>query len=176
MSYTNIDETLPKVADTVEKIMDANKDYKGLIYTHSFKIARYITANVEQKNKNRLVGHDGGDRGEALSYFLKSDKPKVMISPSLSEGVDLKDDLSRFIIVCKMPFGFLGDPQIKRRMELDNSWYAWKCALTLIQVAGRGVRHKEDWCNIYILDSAFRGFLIGNKKFFPDYFIQSIMG
>lgn len=176
MSYTNIDETLPKVTKVVDQIMGAYKEHKGLIYTHSFKISRYLTGSVTDINKRRLVGHDGGDRGEALSYFMKHKDPKVMISPSLSEGIDLKDDLARFIIVCKIPFGFLGDPQIKRRKEIDPDWYVWKAALTLMQVAGRGVRHKDDWCNIYILDSAFRSFLIRNKKFFPDYFVQSIVG
>jgi len=176
MSYTNIDETLPKVTKAVNEIMDVHMPHKGLIYTHSFKISRYITDSVAITNKRRLVGHDGGDRSEALSYFIKHKDPKVMISPSLSEGVDLKDDLARFIIICKMPFGFLGDPQIKRRKEIDPDWYLWKTSLTLIQVTGRGVRHKEDWCNVYILDSAFRSFLIRNKHFFPEYFIQSIVG
>jgi len=174
MSYTNIEETLPFITKDISDIMDVHKDHKGLIYTHSFKISRYINDKIEPKYKSRLIGHDGGDRGQALSYFITHKQPKVMISPSLSEGIDLKDDLARFIIVAKIPFAFLGDPQIKRRKEIDPGWYVWKAALTLVQVTGRGVRHKDDWCHIYILDSAFRGFLIRNKRFFPRYFIDAI--
>jgi hypothetical protein len=30
------------------------------------------------------------------------------------------------------------------KMELDPEWYRWKTALTLVQAAGRGVRHEKE--------------------------------
>lgn len=141
---------------------------------HSYRIANYIKENIDPKYQSRLILHDSESRIGALKVFLEAKEPKVLITPSMTEGVDLKDDLARFVVIVKLPFMFLGDKQIKKRMELDNEWYKWKTALTLVQAAGRGVRHEKDFCTIYIMDSQFNYFLKQNRKFFPQYFVDAI--
>lgn len=141
---------------------------------HSYRIANYIKENIDPKYQSRLILHDSESRIGALKVFLEAKEPKVLITPSMTEGVDLKDDLARFVVIVKLPFMFLGDKQIKKRMELDSEWYRWKTALTLVQAAGRGVRHEKDFCTIYIMDSQFNYFLKQNRKFFPQYFVDAI--
>jgi Rad3-related DNA helicase len=141
---------------------------------HTYRISNYIKENIGLKYRERLILHDSSSRTEALGSFMLSDKPKVLLTPSMTEGIDLKDDLARFVVIVKLPFMFLGDKQVKKRMELDPEWYNWKTALTLVQAAGRGVRHDKDFCTIYIMDSQFKYFLKQNSKFFPKYFVEAI--
>ena len=49
------------------------------------------------------------DRDEVITKHIDSTEPTVLISPSLHLGLDLKDDLSRFQIIVKVPYGNLGD-------------------------------------------------------------------
>lgn len=141
---------------------------------HTYKIAHYIQENIDPRFKERIVLHDSENRAEILKIFMETNEPKVLVTPSMTEGVDLKDDLARFVVIVKLPYMYLGDKQIKKRMEIDPEWYRWKTALTLIQAAGRGVRHEKDFCTIYIMDSQFGYFLKQNMKFFPKYFVDAI--
>jgi Rad3-related DNA helicase len=170
----HIDSSLPKIAFDVGRILEYHDVDKGLIHCHTFRIANYIKDNIDEKYKNRIILHDSSTRTSALNFFLQSKQPKVLLTPSMTEGIDLKDDLARFVVIVKLPFMFLGDKQVKRRMEIDHTWYQWKTALTLVQAAGRGVRHENDFCTIYIMDSQFPQFLKQNLKFFPNYFITAI--
>jgi ATP-dependent DNA helicase DinG len=170
----NIDKTLPKIVEDIGKILDFHDDTKGLIHAQSYKISNFIENNIADKFKDRLMFHQTGTREESLKLFIQSEEPKVLVTPSMTEGIDLKDDLARFIVIVKLPFLFLGDKQIRRKMELDKDWYNWKAALSLVQAAGRGVRHKNDFCTIYIMDSQFGLFMKQNRRFLPDYFVEAI--
>lgn len=168
-------ESLPYVVQDIEEILTEFLVEKGMIYTHTYEIAKYIQENIDKSARSRLKLHlDGFTRGIVLADFIKSQKNSVLVTPSLGEGIDLKDDLARFIIIVKVPYGFLGDPQIKRRQEIDYSWYQWKTALSLIQTAGRGVRHDQDYCKIYLMDSGFSTFINRNKGLFPEYFTKAL--
>lgn len=174
LGKNDIDKSLPKVVSDVARILDFHDNVKGLIHTHTYKIAHYIKDNIEERLKNRIVLHDSETRTETLNQFILTEEPKVLVTPSMTEGIDLKDDLARFVVIVKLPFMFLGDKQVKMRMEIDNDWYKWKTALTLVQASGRGVRHENDNCTIYIMDSQFSSFLKQNSKFFPKYFVEAI--
>ncbi len=43
-------------------------------------------------------------REEVIAEHVNSTKPTVLISPSLHTGLYLKDDLSRFQIITKVPY------------------------------------------------------------------------
>ena len=174
MGKNDLDGSLPKIAEDIGRILEFHDDVKGLIHTQTYKIANYIKENIGSKFEDRLILHDSDSREHILKIFIESDEPKVLVTPSMTEGIDLKDDLARFVVIVKLPYMFLGDKQIKKRMEIDKEWYLWKTALTLVQAAGRGVRHENDFCTIYIMDSQFNYFLKQNRKFFPNYFVEAI--
>lgn len=174
LGKNDIEESLPKIAYDVGRILDYHDNVKGLVHCQSYKISNYIRDNIEEKYKQRIIVHDSESRIDVLNTFISSKEPLVLLTPSMTEGIDLKDDLARFVVIVKLPFMFLGDKQIKKRMEMDNQWYKWKTALTLVQAAGRGVRHDKDFCTIYIMDSQFNYFLHQNINFFPKYFVDAI--
>ena len=94
-------------------------------------------------------------RDEVIAEHVNSSKPTVLISPSLHTGLNLKDDISRFQIITKVPYPNKGDRWIEAKRKIDEDWYYWQTALRLVQGSGRSIRSKEDWAKTYVLDSAF---------------------
>ena len=101
-------------------------------------------------------------------------RPTVLLSPSMQEGVDLKGDLSRFQILCKVPYPYLGDKLVKKRMNRWQWWYPLQTAKTIVQSVGRSVRSDTDSAVTYILDSDWERFYSRNKALFPKGFDDCI--
>ena len=106
---------------------------------------------------------------------MSSKEPTVLLSPSMTEGIDLKGDLSRFQVICKVPYPWLGDPIVKKRMHKFPNWYSLKTAMTIVQAVGRSVRNSEDTAITYILDSDWSRFYGKNKKLFCEDFKRLIV-
>ena len=106
---------------------------------------------------------------------MKSEKPLVLVSPSIEEGMDFRNDLCRFIIIAKVPYLNLGNPQIKAHANKDPLGIRGRRLQSIIQEAGRGVRHEKDWCSTYILDSNFGMLLDSYRRFFPQWFLDAVI-
>jgi ATP-dependent DNA helicase DinG len=171
MAQSSIEETLPKIAELVKVIMQQHKGQKGIIHTHSYKIANYIKNSVRSR---RLLLHDATDRDKAVEKHIQSPKDTVLISPSLTEGIDLKDDLSRFQIICKMPYPYLGDKLVQKRMHKNKLWYPYQTAKTIIQSSGRSIRTKDDYAITYILDENWSKFFYEHSDMFPQSFKKAL--
>jgi len=167
MSTRFIDESLPKLVQAIKLILEAHPEEKGIIHTNSYKIANYIVRNIRS---SRLLTHDSNNRDKVLNQHMNSDKATVLISPSMTEGVDLRDDLSRFQILCKVPYPYLGDKLIRKKMNRWKWWYDLQTAKTVIQAMGRSVRSTEDTAISYILDEDWTRFHSKNSHLFgPEY-------
>jgi Rad3-related DNA helicase len=94
----------------------------------------------------------------------------VLLSPSMMEGVDLVDELSRFQVIIKLPWANLGDVRIKAKSQIDGEWYTNKMWVNILQSSGRSTRHEEDFSITYILDSNFRYFYDQWKHKLPNWF------
>ena len=170
MSFRNIDKTLPNLSNMIKAILENHKDQKGIIHTHSNKIAKHIMANVRNK---RLILATGETRESALQKHLNSNKPTVLLSPSMSEGVDLKGKLSEFQILCKIPYPYLGDKVTKKKMNKWKWWYDTQTARTIIQSLGRSIRNENDTAVTYILDEDWNIIKRKSKDYFPKDFFDN---
>jgi Rad3-related DNA helicase len=171
MNRNEIDTTLPKMVEIVRGLLDLHKGEKGIIHATSHKVARYIKEKIKDP---RLLYREDGDRDEMLREHSKRTDASVMLSPSMTEGVDLVDDLSRFQIFVKIPFPNLGDAVIAKRMQLDSKWYALETTRTMVQGVGRSIRNMEDRATTYILDESFSYFYEKNKDMFPESFRKAL--
>lgn len=98
--------------------MTAHKNDKGIIHTTSYKQVDFIIENISPINRHRLLRTDPNiPREEVIAEHIHSAKPTVLISPSLYLGLDLKDDLSRFQIITKVPYPDLGDRLTQNLMK-----------------------------------------------------------
>ncbi|MCP4229205.1 MAG: ATP-dependent DNA helicase [bacterium] len=172
MSYRFIDETLAKLAEKVGEILDNHPEDKGIVHCVSYKIQQYLVENID--DGGRFIAHGSRDREKALARHLKSSEPTVLLSPSMTEGLDLADDASRFQIICKIPYPPLNDPQVKARMNREPEWYQQQTALALVQAYGRSVRSPDDFAATYVLDANFSQFYEHNRTRLPEWFREAL--
>ncbi|MGB6532925.1 MAG: helicase C-terminal domain-containing protein, partial [Candidatus Nitrosopolaris sp.] len=169
------EEVKISIAKNIDVIMTHHKDDKGIIHTTSYEQLNFIKESISQTNKRRLLVTDPEiQRDEVITEHIEAKKPTVLISTSLHLGLDLKDDLSRFQIITKVPYLSLGDRWINEKRQRNEGWYRWQTALKLVQGYGRSIRSKEDWAVTYVLDAAFGWFVSKNKHILPDWFTQAI--
>lgn len=171
MSSREIDSTLPKLVEAVKSIMGQHKGQKGIIHCHTFKIANYLKKSIRSR---RLLIHDSSNRDEILRKHINGKSDTILLSPSMTEGVDLKDDASRFQILCKVPYPYLGDKLVKKRMYKWKWWYPLQTTKKIVQSVGRSVRNEEDFAVTYILDQDWDRFYSKNKSMFPETFREAL--
>jgi Rad3-related DNA helicase len=173
LSFKNKERTFPKLIKKVDKICDAHKGQKGIIHTHNFEIANLLLDSCKSSNRFLFQKHF-----ESKSEMLNehgNGKDSIIIAPAMHEGLDLIDGLSRFQIICKVPYPNQNDnPQLKERVRLSWNYYVWLTALKLVQSYGRSVRHDEDWATTYIVDSDFARFMDMAIDILPDWFLEAI--
>jgi ATP-dependent DNA helicase DinG len=172
MTFNDKEETFKKQIEYIDKILKRNKDKKGIIHTANYEISNWLKEHYGEKY--RLLFHDSEDRNEILNKHLMSPEPTVLVSPSMMNGVDLKDDLSRFQIIMKIPYPNIKSKKIKKRQKDNKEWYQWKTVVDLIQSYGRSVRSAEDWAETYILDESLSNIMKFNYKYLPRYFTDAI--
>jgi Rad3-related DNA helicase len=175
LSAKTMQESLPKIAKAVDSIMSMHKNDKGIIHTTSYAQLQFIRDNLSRENAARLIETGSTlDREEVIAKHAASKKPTVLISPSLHLGVDLKDDLSRFQIIVKVPYPDLTDRKVAAMKGRDPRWYTWYTVLRLAQSYGRSVRNKDDFATTYILDSNIDYLLKSAQDMVPKWFSEAI--
>jgi len=170
-------ETLPRLLSTIERILKKHADKKGLIHCHSYSLGRAINDHLmsTEHAPRVLFPAVAKDRNNVFARHRLTTEPTVMLSPSMTEGFSLDDDLARFQIIAKMPFPYLGDKQVAAKKDLDQDWYILQTVQTVIQACGRIVRSDTDFGETYILDSDFLRLLDGHPEFFPNWWTAALI-
>lgn len=168
MSYYDKAQTFKQAVPIIQKILERNKNNKGIIHSGNYQFNDWIKKAIKDE---RLLIHTNLNREDALRHHLKSEDYTVLVSPSMMTGIDLKDDLSRFQIILKVPFPHLGSLKIKKRLETNSKWYNWKTLIEIMQSYGRSIRNEDDWAETYILDTCFDQ-VLSNQV--PEYFKQAL--
>jgi ATP-dependent DNA helicase DinG len=167
----------PPLLNAVNRIVKKYPGKKGIIHTHNFAIMDYILRMADSSVKSRLLDQRNfKDKKQMIEFHAESDQDTILIAPAMHEGVDLIDDLSRFQIICKVPYpNCFDDKQLARRVELDSKYYNWLTALKLIQSYGRSVRSCDDYADTYILDESIYKLMKDCGKMLPSWFVEAIV-
>lgn len=165
----------PRLLTAIAKVC-AEHEGRVLVHTVSYALAKYLYRNSQNIGRP-VFGHENS-RGKmaALDAYLRTENA-VLFSPSMARGVDLYDDRCRVQIICKCPFPSLGDRQVSSRLRLPGGdlWYAVKTARDIVQMTGRGVRSKDDWCVTYIMDQSFpKNIWRRYKALFAEGFVEAV--
>lgn len=175
MTYKEKENTYERQLEFVKKILDKYKGKKGIIHTYNYEIATWLHRDLmHTKYGDRLLFHDSTNRDDKLKTHMNSNSDTVLVSPSMMAGIDLKDDLSRFQIIMKMPYPNIQSKKIKKRIETYSEWYNWKTVVDLMQSYGRSIRSNTDHADTFILDSSFSDIITQSDKYLPRYFTDAI--
>jgi len=171
MSYKQKEETFKNYVPIIQRILNKYPDKKGIIHTNSFELASWISRDLSD---SRLVYHDSSNKDEVLQKHYDSDKPLVLVSPSMDTGVSFDDDKARFQVIAKIPYPSLASQKNKLRQKNNPDWYTWKTISGLIQMTGRVVRSNEDYADTIIIDGSFSDLLKYSGNYFPHWFQEAI--
>src|SRR5271157_5029416 len=175
LTSKTMEAEVPKLIERIREIVTAHPKEKGLIHAVSYKLAMQIANGLQN---DRVVTHNSSDRQAKLDYFMDSDLPLIMVSPSMERGVSFEQDLCRFIIVAKAPFLNLGDKIVSSRVwsngKMGNEWYAAIMLLNTLQMCGRAMRSEDDYCVTYILDEQFQRVLHKKPSLLPNWWKEAI--
>ena len=167
---TEADEA--KLVAAVVRILAEHPDEKGVVHTGSYRLTRLIAG---AGGGRMLVQETAKDKADLVERHRRSRRPTVLVSPGLTEGLDLPDDLGRFQVICKVPYPYLGDAAVRERASRDRNWYSLSAARAIVQAVGRCVRHEGDWARNYILDECFTDLFVRHSDVFPPYFASMVV-
>ncbi len=146
------------VINAIDGIMDKFRDRRGLVLTSSVARCYRILDGLSERNKRRMrICHSQNPNGKTQNEVIaehQSDPHSVLLSSSLWEGVDLKDDMSRFQIIAKVPYPNYSENRTRAKMAKFPRWYEARTLTKLLQGMGRSVRNENDWATTYVLDAA----------------------
>ena len=171
MSYKSKEETFKRYIPYIQKLLDKYKNKKGIIHTNSFELANWIRNSITD---DRLIFHDSMNKDEMLKFHKDSDRPTVIVSPSMDTGVSFDNDSARFQIIAKVPYPSLASQKNKMRQSNNPDWYSWKTVAGLIQMTGRPVRSEMDYADTIIIDGGFGDVMKHSSHFIPDWIQEAI--
>jgi len=150
---------------------------RGIILT-TYRFAEVLRQHLTD---SRFVFHTQADKKAVVGEFVGgAGVNTVAILSGSWEGLDLKDDLARFVIIPIFPLPNWKDSVVQKRVLLDQAletpehWYEMQAMKSVIQGSGRASRNERDKSTIYMLDSKFTGAFLKVKKQLPKAFIEAI--
>lgn len=176
MNAKEQNQTLPKIVDGIIELSEQYKNQCGLIHVSSYKLCDDILAKMPNHMRAKMI--IGRDKRETIMELRRANndgRQLIVISPSMKEGVDLKGDLCRFMIIAKVPFGNLGDPVIKYICDRIPVTYTRETVLDVVQSTGRGVRGITDYADTYILDGSFDTIIKNGWNLIPDWWKETFV-
>lgn len=175
LNYKSTEDDYDKLFAAINSILNKHSEQSGIIHCVSYKLRDRIIQGIAAEHKSRIITHgkEYMPREEAIAKFKKN-VGSVLVSPSAEVGLDFPDDEARWCIWAKIPFADLRDKQVKARQKIDSEWYIWISTTTLIQGAGRIVRHEKDWGITYVLDKNMGWMLQYNRHLFPQWFLDAV--
>ena len=176
-------ESYKKTADAIAKIANKYPESKGLVLPFTDENEKEIVESLSIHHPlvhARLRQHSKNARERDLVFkeFENDKSNEILFSTYANQGFDGK--MVSFTIIPKVPFGPLGDIQVKTKAENDPKWYSLMTAIELAQMCGRCVRNEKDKGDTYIIDPSFwfhfeRGFNYPLAKLLPTYISLSIL-
>jgi Rad3-related DNA helicase len=173
MSGDSEDENWSDVIEQIEEISSHHTDENGLIHSVSYPRAERIQESLGKSNV--MIDEREVDTDAIITKWQNSDKD-ILVSPTMTEGVDLHGDRCRWQVLLKAPFAFYGDNRVSYLLNEENEWqwYYEETAIDIIQAVGRAVRgpEPEEAASFYVIDEKFGDVM--NRVDPPQYIIDAM--
>ena len=151
-------------------LIEATQGYCFILFT-SYQMltwsASYLRANI----KNKLFVQGDYQRSDLLQQYMKTKNSVLLGASSFWEGVDVKGDQLRCVIIDKLPFKSPQDPVYKKRLQLanQNGGNAFmdvqipEATISLRQGVGRLIRDIDDRGIVALCDARLTSKTYGAK-------------
>ena len=159
------------------ELINATKGNCFILFT-SYRMLTITARELSRKIKNKLFVQGEMQRSELLKSYLKTPNPVLLGTSSFWEGVDVKGDKLKLVIIDKLPFKSPADPVYKRRLQRIseqggnpfNDVQIPEATISLRQGVGRLIRDIHDKGIVMIADNRLqtKSYAAGIIKSLPD--------
>lgn len=166
-----------KMAPAIRGVLREHPGERVLVHAVSYELTKMLAAELEGCGRKVLHYTRAEDKDDTVQAY-RDTEGAMLVAPSLDRGVDFAGDLCRVVVVAKVPFPYLGDPQVSARKnstERGNVWYAVETIRSLVQMTGRGVRSADDHAVSYILDKSFVQVMKRSEHYFPKWWAEALV-
>jgi ATP-dependent DNA helicase DinG len=160
LNKKNIEMTVPSLVEMVEKIINLHKDSKGIIYANNLLISdRLKCSKILIPRLKTLYMTDPGNNENILEKFRfnRYEENTIIMSPSGDLPIIQEEDECEFKIICKIPWGNIGNPEIAALAENNQKAYQEQMVHTFIDQFR--TKSKNDQI-AYILDETMKYFVL----------------
>ena len=151
-------------------LIEATNGYCFILFT-SYRMLTWTASYLRSKIRNKLFVQGDYQRSELLQQYMKAKSPVLLGTSSFWEGVDVKGDQLRCVIIDKLPFKSPQDPVYKKRLQLanQNGGNAFmdvqipEATINLRQGVGRLIRDINDKGIVALCDNRLNSKSYGEK-------------
>ena len=159
------------------ELINATQGNCFILFT-SYRMLSIASRELSRRIKNKLFVQGEMQRSELLKSYIKTPNPVLLGTSSFWEGVDVKGDKLKLVIIDKLPFKSPGDPVYKRRLQRVseqggnpfNDVQIPEATISLRQGVGRLIRDVNDQGIVMIADKRLqtKSYAPGMLKSLPD--------
>lgn len=169
-------ESVDRWLDRIDEIIGARLDRRGVIHSVSYERRDLILAR--SRYSDIMLSHSPGSEAaqRQLAQFRNTPPPVVLVSPSMTTGVDLAYEDCEYQIICKVPFpdtrsrimqARCGRIENGKSREEGREYEIYSTIQILVQETGRGMRAADDQCESFIIDNQINWIEWKWKKLIP---------
>ncbi len=168
------DQFTDRLLDQVEPVLAASGGRAFLLFT-SYRAMHLAADRLREQGEYELFVQGETGRALLLEEFRRAQRGVLLATASFWEGVDVRGDALRCVVIDRLPFSSPGDPVIQARIQrmkekgrdAFREWQLPQAVLTLKQGAGRLVRDEQDRGVLVIADPRLLGRAYG-QRFLDD--------
>jgi Rad3-related DNA helicase len=155
MSARYLSENFEWAINTLTDVLNIHPNDSGIVHTGSYELGQKLWKALPKESRKRVLLYKGSEEKDVVLRKMKKKPGLVIMGPSLLEGLDMIDDLSRFQVFMKVPYPYLGDKYVAAKLNASQTWYNWVTCLGVVQGTGRSIRTPDDWAVTYLVDGCF---------------------